>query len=82
MGKDQLLEEAYIDDTVRSPRGRGKKGSLTELTAVSLSAKILEELRERNSLNTEEIEAVIWGNVTQVGEQGGCLARSAVEIIK
>ena len=35
-------------------------------------------MRERNSLNTEEIEDVIWGNVTQVGEQGGCLARSAV----
>tara|TARA_B100000989_G_scaffold200860_1_gene151881 strand:+ start:87 stop:1295 length:1209 start_codon:yes stop_codon:yes gene_type:complete len=72
------MEEAYIYDTVRSPRGKGKKGSLNELTAVTLSAKILKELRERNSLNTEEIEDVIWGNVTQVGEQGGCLARSAV----
>ena len=72
------MEEAYIYDTVRSPRGKGKKGSLNELTAVTLSAKILMELRERNSLNTEEIEDVIWGNVTQVGEQGGCLARSAV----
>ena len=72
------MEDAYIYDTVRSPRGRGKKGSLNELTAVALSAKILKELRERNSLNTEEIEDVIWGNVTQVGEQGGCLARSAV----
>ena len=72
------MEEAYIYDTVRSPRGKGKKGSLNEISAVTLSAKILEELRERNSLNTEEIEDVIWGNVTQVGEQGGCLARSAV----
>ena len=72
------MEEAYIYDTVRSPRGKGKKGSLNELSAVTLSAKILQELRERNGLNTEEIEDVIWGNVTQVGEQGGCLARSAV----
>ncbi len=72
------MEEAYIYDTVRSPRGKGKKGSLNELSAVTLSAKILRALRERNSLNTEEIEDVIWGNVTQVGEQGGCLARSAV----
>ena len=72
------MEEVYIYDTVRSPRGKGKKGSLNELSAVTLSAKILKELRERNSLNTEEIEDVIWGNVTQVGEQGGCLARSAV----
>ena len=72
------MEEAYIYDTVRSPRGKGKKGSLNELSAVTLSAKILKELRQRNGLNTEEIEDVIWGNVTQVGEQGGCLARSAV----
>ena len=35
------MEEAYIYDTVRSPRGKGKKGSLNELTAVTLSAKIL-----------------------------------------
>ncbi len=69
---------AYIYDTVRSPRGRGKNGSLNELTAVALSAKILEELRKRNNLNTKKIEDVIWGNVTQVGEQGGCLARSTV----
>ena len=55
------MEEAYIYDTVRSPRGKGKKGSLNELSAVTLSAKILKELRERNSLNTEEIEDVIWG---------------------
>ena len=72
------MEEAYIYDTVRSPRGKGKGGSLNELTAVALSAKILRELRSRNDLNTEEVEDVIWGNVTQVGEQGGCLARSAV----
>ena len=72
------MEEAYIYDTVRSPRGKGKKGSLNELSAVTLSAKILKELSERNGFNTEEIEDVIWGNVTQVGDQGGGLARSAV----
>ena len=72
------MEDAFIYDTVRSPRGKGKKGALNELTAVALSAKILKELQERNKLNTEEVEDVIWGNVTQVGEQGGCLARSAV----
>ena len=63
------MEDAYIYDTVRSPRGRGKKGSLNELTAVALSAKILQELRERNSLNTEEIEDVIWGNVHKLANR-------------
>ena len=73
-----MSQEAYIYDAIRSPRGKGKKGSLNELTAVSLSAKILSEIRDRNNLDTSKIEDVIWGNVTQVGEQGGCLARSAV----
>jgi acetyl-CoA C-acetyltransferase len=73
-----MSAEAYIYDAIRSPRGKGKAGSLNELTAVSLSSKILSEVRSRNNLDTSRIEDVIWGNVTQVGEQGGCLARSAV----
>jgi len=73
-----MSQEAYIFDAIRSPRGKGKNGSLNELTAVSLSAQVLSTLKERNNLDTENIEDVIWGNVTQVGEQGGCLARSAV----
>ncbi len=72
------MKEAYIYDNVRSPRGRGKSdGSLHELSAVNLSAKMLIALKERNSFGNL-IEDVIWGNVTQIGEQGGCLARSSV----
>ncbi|MEE9388002.1 MAG: acetyl-CoA C-acetyltransferase [Paracoccaceae bacterium] len=73
------MSEAYIYDAVRSPRGKGRKdGSLHELTSVNLSAQILNALKTRNSLTGHAVEDVIWGNVTQVGEQGGCLARSAV----
>ena len=73
------MEDAIIFDAIRSPRGKGKQdGSLHELTSVYLSAEILKSIRDRNQLNTILIEDVIWGNVTQVGEQGGCLARSAV----
>lgn len=71
--------EAYIYDAVRSPRGKGRKdGSLHEVSAVSLSAKVLNALATRNDLDTSAVEDVIWGNATQVMEQGGCLARSAV----
>ncbi len=71
--------EAYIYDAVRSPRGKGRKGgALNEVTSVRLSADILNALAARNNLDTEAVEDVIWGNVTQVMEQGGCLARSAV----
>ncbi len=73
------MTEAFIYDAVRSPRGRGRPdGSLHELTAVALSAKVLNAVKERNGLTGHAVEDVIWGNVTQVGEQGGCLARSAV----
>ena len=73
------MEDAIIFDSIRSPRGKGKQdGSLHELTSVYLSAEILKNIRDRNQLNTTLVEDVIWGNVTQVGEQGGCLARSAV----
>ncbi len=73
------MTEAYIYDAIRSPRGKGRKdGSLHEVTAVRLSAHVLNDLKERNNLDTTAIEDVIWGNVTQVMEQGGCLARTAV----
>ncbi|MCB2116394.1 MAG: acetyl-CoA C-acetyltransferase [Rhodobacteraceae bacterium] len=73
------MTEAYIYDAVRSPRGKGRAdGSLQEVTSVALSAKILNAVKERSGLEGHAVEDVIWGNVTQVGEQGGCLARSAV----
>ncbi len=73
------MTDAFIYDAVRSPRGKGRAdGSLHELTSVALSAKILNAVKERNGLTGHAVEDVIWGNVTQVGEQGGCLARSAV----
>lgn len=73
------MSDAYIYDAVRSPRGKGRKdGALQEITSVNLSAQMLNAVKSRNNLAGHAVEDVIWGNVTQVGEQGGCLARSAV----
>ncbi|WP_121063128.1 acetyl-CoA C-acetyltransferase [Chachezhania antarctica] len=73
------MTDAYIYDAIRSPRGKGRKdGALHEVTSLRLSAEILNALKERNNLDGHAVEDVIWGNVTQVMEQGGCLARSAV----
>ncbi len=73
------MHDAFIFDAIRSPRGKGRPdGALHEVTSVALSARILNALAERNGLSGHAVEDVIWGNVTQVGEQGGCLARSAV----
>ena len=74
-----MMSEAYIYDAIRTPRGKGRAdGRLHEVTAVRLSAGVLNALKARNYLDTTAIEDVIWGNATQVGEQGGCLARTAV----
>ena len=73
------MTEAYIYDAVRTPRGKGRAdGSLHEVTAARLSATVLNALKERNVLEGHAVEDVIWGNATQVMEQGGCLARTAV----
>ena len=71
--------DAFIYDAVRSPRGRGRPdGALHEVTAVRLSALIIDAMAGRNDLSADAVDDVIWGNVTQVAEQGGCLARTAV----
>ncbi|WP_421906636.1 acetyl-CoA C-acetyltransferase [Mameliella sp.] len=73
------MTDAFIYDAVRTPRGKGRKdGALHEVTSLRLSAQVLNAVKDRNGLDGHAVEDVIWGNVTQVGEQGGCLARSAV----
>src|SRR6056297_1183011 len=73
------MTDAYIYDAVRSPRGKGRKdGALHELSAPRLSADILDALKARAGFDGHAVEDVIWGNATQVKEQGGCLARTAV----
>jgi len=73
------MRDAYIFDAVRSPRGKGRAdGSLHEVTPVKLSADMLNAVKDRNNLDGHAVEDVIWGNATQVKEQGGCLARTSV----
>jgi acetyl-CoA C-acetyltransferase len=73
------MRDAYIFDALRSPRGKGRAdGSLHEVTPIKLSADMLNAVKDRNGLDGHVIEDVIWGNATQVKEQGGCLARTSV----
>jgi acetyl-CoA C-acetyltransferase len=70
--------EAYIYDAVRTPRGRGKPdGALHEITPVQLAAQMLEAVRDRNALDTADVDDVIVGCVAPVGEQGTDIARLA-----
>ncbi|CAN5373815.1 acetyl-CoA C-acetyltransferase [soil metagenome] len=73
------MADAYIFDAVRTPRGKGKKdGSLHEITALSLATQVLENLRDRNGLDTAYVDDVVLGCVAPVGEQGSDIARTAV----
>jgi acetyl-CoA C-acetyltransferase len=73
------MPDAYIFDTVRTPRGKGRKdGALHEITALSLATQVLEALRDRNHLDTAIVDDVVLGCVAPVGEQGSDIARTAV----
>lgn len=70
------MTEAYIYDAVRTPRGRGRAdGSLHEITPVQLGTQVLQAIRERTEIDTENVDDVVFGCVSPVGEQGANIAR-------
>ena len=73
------MSEAFVYDAVRTPRGKGKSdGSLHEITPVSLATQVLESVRDRNNLDTADVDDVAFGCVSPVGEQGAVITRTAV----
>ncbi len=74
------LGEAWIVDAVRTPRGRGKResGALAGIHPQEMMAQVLNAARDRNGLEPRDVEDVVVGCVTAVGEQGGCIARMSV----
>jgi acetyl-CoA acyltransferase len=73
------MSEAFIIAAVRTPIGLGKtKGILAPIAPVDLAAGVLQEVVRRAGLDASRIEDVVWGCVTQVGDQGANLARLAV----
>jgi acetyl-CoA C-acetyltransferase len=72
------MTDALIYDHVRSPRGRGKPdGSLHTITPINLLSQVLTAVREQNDFNVADIDDVVTGCVTAVGEQGGNIGRFA-----
>ncbi|OZC63601.1 acetyl-CoA acetyltransferase [Rhodococcus sp. 15-725-2-2b] len=68
--------DAVIVEAVRSPVGR-RGGTLSSVHPVDLSARVLQALVERTGLDPALIDDVIWGCVTQAGEQAGNIGRYA-----
>ncbi|MFT4259902.1 thiolase family protein [Microbacterium sp.] len=71
--------EAVLVDVVRTPVGRGKPGgALSHVHPVDLAAGVLRALLERNGLESGQIDDVLLGCVSQVGDQSANIARQAV----
>ena len=70
--------DAYILDTARTPRGRGRaSGSLYEVSPLRLAAGVLAAIRDRNNLDTRLVEDIILGVADPIDEQGADIARTA-----
>ena len=71
------MNEAWIIDACRTPRGIGKagKGALWDVHPQQLGSTVLKAIAERNKLDTKEVGDIIWGTASQVGQQGGDLGR-------
>ena len=70
------MRNAVIVEAIRSPFGK-RNGGLREKHPVDLSADVLNALLARTGLSPDLIDDVIWGCVTQLGDQSSNIARFA-----
>tara|TARA_R110000772_G_scaffold46687_6_gene106616 strand:- start:45719 stop:46954 length:1236 start_codon:yes stop_codon:yes gene_type:complete len=72
-----MMTEAWIIDACRTPRGIGKlgKGALADIHPQQLGACVLKALVDRNTLNTADVDDVVWGTSCQKGRHGGDMGR-------
>jgi acetyl-CoA C-acetyltransferase len=72
------MAEAMIYEALRTPRGKGRKdGALHEVKPITLLTTVLKALQRRHDLDTSQVDDVVMGCVTPVGEQGSCIAKTA-----
>jgi acetyl-CoA C-acetyltransferase len=78
-GEQVVATEAFIYDALRTPRGRGKRsGSLHGTKPVSLVVGLIDELgRRRPGMDPTEIDDLVLGVVSPIGEQGADIAKTA-----
>jgi acetyl-CoA C-acetyltransferase len=73
------MSHAMVFDAVRTPRGKGKRdGSLHSVKPVDLLGGLLNQLQARHDFDTAEVDDVVMGCVSPVGEQGSVLPKTAL----
>jgi acetyl-CoA C-acetyltransferase len=72
------MPEAFVYDAIRTPRGRGKSsGSLYEVKPLKLLTTLMHRMQQRHDLDTSQVEDVVIGCVTPIGDQGAVIAKTA-----
>ncbi|MFT4924273.1 MAG: acetyl-CoA C-acetyltransferase [Phenylobacterium sp.] len=72
------MNQAYIFDAIRTPRGRGRAtGALHEVKPVTLLANLLNTLQQRNGFDTQHVDDIVMGCVTPILDQGADIAKTA-----
>ena len=75
------MTQALIFDALRTPRGKGKaNGALHSVKPVNLIAGLLTALQQRTSLDTSQVDDVVLGCVTPIGDQGSDIAKTATQV--
>ncbi|MBK5351838.1 acetyl-CoA C-acetyltransferase [Pseudomonas sp. TH41] len=75
------MTQALIFDAIRTPRGKGKAdGALHSVKPVNLVAGLLKALQQRTSLDTRQVDDVVLGCVTPIGDQGSDIAKTATQV--
>ncbi|AZC23595.1 MULTISPECIES: acetyl-CoA C-acetyltransferase [Pseudomonas] len=74
------MTQALIFDALRTPRGKGKAdGALHSVKPVNLAAGLLRALEQRCELDTSQVDDVVLGCVTPIGDQGADIAKTVVQ---
>ncbi|MDQ0669786.1 acetyl-CoA C-acetyltransferase [Pseudomonas sp. W2I6] len=72
------MTQALIFDAIRTPRGKGKAdGALHSVKPVNLVAGLLTALQQRTDLDTRQVDDIVLGCVTPIGDQGADIAKTA-----
>ena len=72
------MTEAFVFDAIRTPRGRGKSsGALHEVKPVTLLSTLMRSMQARHDLDTSQVEDVVVGCVTPIGDQGSVIPKTA-----
>jgi acetyl-CoA C-acetyltransferase len=75
------MTQALIFDALRTPRGKGKaNGALHSVKPVNLVAGLMTAMQRRTSLDTSQVDDVVLGCVTPIGDQGSDIAKTATQV--